>query len=169
MTTTVASPPAPFPPPAVRAAVTRAMAAANDRPDPISDADRTPQKNAALSQEFRDSAWQHLDAGDLPQASNKAWALVAETVKDIAAQHGAIIHHHRTIAEVVTQLTRLVFNSGDTATASWIGAIFLTASKLHSNFYENELGENIILAGLMQCEELSALLYQLFGAPAPTV
>ena len=168
--TTVASPPAPFPAPAVRAAVGRAMVAANDRPDPDLDGDRTHQKYAALAQDFRDSAWQHLDAGDLPQASNKAWGLVAETVKDIAAQHGAIIHTHRTIMQVVTELAQLVDNAGDPATANWIIGIFLTAGKLHVNFYENELSENMVLGGLIKCEELSALLYHLFGgAPAPAV
>ena len=167
--TTVASPPAPFPAPAVRAAVGRAMIAANDRPHPTEDSDRTPQKYASLAQDFRDSAWQHLDAGDLPQASNKAWGLVTETIKDIAARHGAIIHHHRAIMEVITQLARLVDNAGDTATAHWIAGTFQTARDLHSNFYENELSEYIVIAGLMACEELSELLYRLFGAPAPAV
>ena len=167
--TTVASPPALFPAPAVRAAVGRAMVAANDRPDPALDGNRTPQKYAALAQAFRDSAWRHLDEGDLPQASNKAWGLVAETVKDIAARHGAIIHTHRTIAAVIDELRLLVANAGDPATARWINAIFLTAGKLHSNFYENELSEYSVLDGLMACEELSERLYALFGAPAPAV
>ena len=160
--------PPPFPAPAVRAAVGRAMVAANDRPRPAPDALRTPQKYSALAQDFRDSAWQHLDAGDLPQASNKAWGLVAETIKDIAAQHGAIIHNHHTITAVVSELAQLVDNAGDPATARWITGIFMTANRLHANFYENELPENFVIGGLIQCEELSALLYRLFGA-APTV
>ena len=164
MTTT-----APFPAPAVRAAVTRALVAANDRPNLSRDGDRTFQKYAALAQDFRNSAWQHLDAGDLPQASNKAWALVAETIKDIAAQHGAIVHRHRTIMEVVTELRLLVANAGDLATARRITGTFQIARDLHTNFYENELSEAIVLDGLMQCEELSELLYRLFGAPPPAV
>ena len=160
MTTTTT---APFPPAAVAAAVARGLANANDRPDPAADAARTPQKYASLAQAFRDSAWQHLEQDDLPQASNKAWGLVAETVKDISAQHGAFIHTHRAIMEVVSELRRLIANTGDVATARWIGATFLTAGKLHTNFYENEISHDIVMDGLMQCEELSALLYHRFG------
>ena len=50
-----------------------------------------------MAQDFRASAWKHLDEGDLPQASNKAWGLVAETVKAISAHYGSVIHSHRAI------------------------------------------------------------------------
>ena len=43
------------------------------------------------------SAREHLNRGDLPQASNKAWGMVAETVKAVSAQHGGMIHNHRTL------------------------------------------------------------------------
>ena len=145
------------------AAVARGLANANDRPDPAADAARTPQKYAAMAQAFRDSAWQHLEQDDLPQASNKAWGLVAETVKDISAQHGAFIHTHRAIMAVITELRRLLANAGEPATARWIGATFLTARDLHTNFYENEISHDIVMDGLIQCEELSALLYHRFG------
>ena len=163
MTTTATPAAAPFPAAEVAAAVRRGLAAANDRPDPASDATRTPQKYAALARDFRDSAWEHLGKNDLPQASNKAWGLVAETVKDISAQHGAIIHTHRAIVAVVTELRRLVANTGDMATARWLSAAFATAAKLHINFYEDELTHEIVMDCLIQCEELSEFLYNRFG------
>ena len=163
MTTTANPATAPFPPAAVAAAVARGLAAANDRPDPAADVTRTPQKYAALARNFRDSAWEHLDKDDLPQASNKAWGMVAETVKAISAQHGYIIHTHRTITAVVSELALLVANAGDAATANWISATFLTAGKLHINFYEDELPDNIVIGSLIQCEELSELLYARFA------
>ena len=166
MTTT----PTPYPAAAVAAAVTRGLAAANDRPRPALDATRNPQKYGALARNFRDSAWVHLEKEDLPQASNKAWGIVAETVKDISAQHGYIIHTHRAIAAVIVELRRLVANTGDLAAARWIGVTFLTAGKLHTNFYEDELHKDIVLDGLIQCEELSALLHARFAvAGAPPV
>ena len=158
-TTTVA---APYPNPDIAAAVARALRNANDRPNPELDAARLPRKYAAMAQDFRNSAWQHLESGDLPQASNKAWGMVAETVKAVSAQHGGIIHTHRSIAEVVAQLRRLAADAGDVDTARQIGAAFLIAGKLHINFYEDELPHDIILDGLMMCEEMSARLYALF-------
>ena len=155
--------PAPFPAADVAAAVGRGLAAANDRPRPAADAVRTPQKYAALARGFRDSAWRHLDENDLPQASNKAWGLVAETVKDISAQHGGIIHSHQGIIEVTYELARLAGNAGDTDTARWIRTILNTAGRLHANFYENELPEDAVIEGVMQCEELSELIRRRFG------
>ena len=157
----------PYQPDAVAAAIARALAAANDRPDPEFDADCSPQRYTALAQSFRGSAWKHLDEGDLPQASNKAWGLVAETVKAVSAQHGGIIHTHRALWEVVRELAQL---SGDAGTLHWIGNSFLVARGLHSNFYEDRANENEVIGGLMLCEELSQRLYQLFwpgGLPSP--
>ena len=169
MTTTATPAAAPFPPAAVAAAVARALAAVNDRPDPTLDASRTPREYAALARDFRDNAWEHLGKNDLPKASNKAWGLVAETIKDISAQHGRIIHTHQAIMKVVDELALLVAGAGDPDTANWIAGVFLIASRLHINFYEDELTENIVIGGLMQCEELAELLRRRFGVAPPGV
>ena len=160
MTTTDTA--APYPSADIAAAVARALSSANDRPAPALDATRSPHKYAALAQDFRSSAWQHLEGGDLPQASNKAWGMVAETVKAVSAQHGGIIHTHRGIMEVVTQLCQLLAGAGDAETARRISRAFLVARDLHTNFYEDDLSEYIVMAGLMECEELSERLYALF-------
>ncbi len=162
MATATASATAQYPEQDAAAAIARALVAVRDRPDPDLDAYRSAQKYARTAQEFRASAWEHLDKGDLPQASNKAWGLVAETVKAISAHYGSIIHSHRAILEVADELSRLVGNAGDTETRSWISAIFVTARGLHSNFYENELPENTVRGGLILCEDLSRRLYELF-------
>ena len=153
---------APYPAPDIAAAVARALAAARDRPQPILDANRSAQKYAGMAQDFRAKAWEHLDQDDLPQASNKAWGLVAETAKAISAHHGGFIHSHHAIGEVVRELARLVGNAGDTETRVWINTVFLTASRLHINFYENEMPEDLVRDGLISCEMLSQRLYELF-------
>ena len=144
------------------AAVARALVAVRDRPDPDLDGYRSAQKYAGMAQEFRASAWEHLDKGDLPQASNKAWGLVAETVKAISAHYGGIIHSHRAIVEVTGELARLAGNAGDMETQDRIAGVLVIARGLHGNFYENELPELIVRTSLRQCEELSDLLYELF-------
>ena len=154
---------APYTAPDIAAAVAHGLAAANDQPNPVFDAGCSAQKYAGMAQDFRASAWEHLDKGDLPQASNKAWGLVAETVKAISTYHGGIIHSHRAIWTVTTALSRLVGDAGDETTRHWLNNSFAVARGLHSNFYENRAPEDDVLSGLILCEELSERLYQLFG------
>ena len=162
-TTATANPTAPYTEPDIAGAVAHGLAAANDQPDPEFDDSCSPQKYASMAQNFRASAWEHLDKGDLPQASNKAWGLVAETVKAISAHHGLIIHSHRAIWMVATALARLVGDSGDMETRRWINNSFVVARNLHSNFYDGRAPEDEVRAGLILCEELSERLYELFG------
>ena len=149
---------------AISDAVARALAASRDPAQP-NDADRAPGKYAEISRDFRAGAWKHLqEDGDLPQASNKAWGMVAETIKAVSAQHGGIIHQHRSIWEVVRQLSRLAGEAGDESTQAWINNSFMVARGLHSNFYEDEADVAEVTAGLELCEELSERLYELFWA-----
>ena len=154
---------APYPAPDIVAAVARGLVAANDQPNPDFDAGCSPQKYAGMAQDFRASAWEHLDKDNLPQASNKAWGLVAETVKAISTYHGGIIHTHRALWIVTTALARLVGDAGDMATRHWINNSFAAARGLHSNFYENRAPEDDVLARLILCDEFSQRLYELFG------
>ena len=142
--------------------VARGLRAADDPPR-SGDAFKSAVTYAGLSDDFRQGAWKHLrEDGDLPQASNKAWGMVAETVKAISAHHGGIIHTHRSILLVARELSRLVRESGDIETAAWINNAFWTARGLHANFYENEESEDQVADGVQLCEQLSDRLYQLF-------
>ena len=162
MTTATANATASYPTPDITTAVARALDAARDRPNPVFDAGCSPQKYAGMAQNFRASAWEHLDKGDLAQASNKAWGLVAETVKAISAHHGRIIHSHRAIWQVVGELAQLVGDAGDMETRRWINNSFRVARSLHFNFYEDRDPEYDVLDGLILCEQLSEKLYELF-------
>ena len=152
----------------IAAAVTRGLTVARDSGQ-SDDAGRSPEKYAQLSRDFRVSAWRHLNEdGDLPQASGKAWGMVAETIKAVSAQHGGIIHAHRSIWHVLRELSQLVGEAGDTATQEWIANAFRTARGLHSNFYEDEETATEVAAGVGLCEELSERLYELFWPDRPT-
>ena len=146
----------------ITAAVARGLAIARDRPQPAEDASCSPHKYAGMSRNFRASAWKHLDENDLAQASNKAWGLVAETIKAISAYHGGYIHTHRSIWMVARELSRLAEASGDLATRRLISNSFMIARSLHSNFYEDKADAVEVTDGLRQCEDLSDLLYQQF-------
>ena len=144
------------------AAVARGLAAANDRPRP-GDAQKSAANYAALSDHFRAGAWHHLRVdADLPQASNKAWGMVAETVKAICAEHGRVIHTHYSIWAVVRELADLADAAGDAETAAWISNAFRNARALHANFYENEESITEVARGVALSEQLSDRLYELF-------
>ena len=147
---------------AVAGTVASGLAAANDRPRP-GDAHKSAANYAALSDHFRAGAWRHLRVdADLPQASNKAWGMVAETVKAICAEHGRVIHTHRSFLTVIGELADLVRTSGDAETAEWINSAFRSARGLHANFYENEESETQVADGIALSERLSDRLYELF-------
>ena len=153
----------------ITAAVAKGLAAAHDRARPA-DAGKSAATYAGLSEHFRTGAWKHLNEdGDLPQASNKAWGMVAETVKAISAEHGGIIHKHLAIMLVVRELASLVRDAGDAETAAWINNSFSRARMLHVNFYENEETDDMVADGITLSEQLSQRLYALFwpeGRPA---
>ena len=153
----------------IAAAVARGLVAARDPSQP-DDAERGPEKYAGLADDFRAGAWKHLrEDGDLPQASNKAWGMVAETIKAISAQHGGIIHQHRSLWQVLRELSALVALSGDLEAQNWINNAYRTARALHSNYYEDEETAEEIAAGIQLCEELSDRLYDLFWPDRHTV
>ncbi|MCE2500955.1 MAG: hypothetical protein J4G13_08845 [Dehalococcoidia bacterium] len=153
----------------IAAAVARGLAAARDPAHP-DDVWKAPEKYAQLSRDFQASAWKHLrEDGDLPQASNKAWGMVAETIKSVSARHGGVIHTHPSIWLVLRELSNLVSASGDTETRELINNGFRTARALHSNFYEDEETEAEVTDGLQFCEEISERLYELFWPDRPQI
>ena len=161
-------PPAPaYPHADIAAAIARGLRNAGDTPQPYVDYIHPPLKYAAIARDFRSSAWRHLDAGDLPQASNKAWELVAETIKAVSAQHGGGIHKYQSISAVLYELIRLLRNAGDADSARLLSLTIMTANQMHANFYENELHADTVIEGLIQCEEMSDRLFALFW-PAGT-
>ena len=154
----------------IAAAVARGLAAARDRAQP-DDAGKEPENYARWAEAFRRSAWRHLaedDVDSLPQSSNKAWGLVAETIKAVSAHHGGIVHSHRSFLLIMRELSELARGNGDVATAAWLNIAFDTARALLSNFYENEKSANEVADGLQLSEQLSERLYELFRPERPT-
>ena len=152
----------------VAAAVARGLDSVRDWPHPANDALCAADKYARLGRDFGSSARKHLEEGDLPQASNKAWGMVAETVKAISLHHGRVIHTHRGLLQVVEELADLPLNAGDAPTEALIRISFRVARSLHSNFYEDRDSERDVLIGLIQCEELTQRLYDLFWQEGAT-
>lgn len=105
---------------AVSAAVAKGLEAVRDRAQP-EDVGKEPENYVRWAAAFRRSARRHLaedDIDSLPQASNKAWGLVAETMKAVSAHHGGAIHAHRSFLSIMRELSDLVRENDDDATAA---------------------------------------------------
>ena len=79
---------------------------------------------------FPSQAFEELEKGDLPQASEKGWGAAAQMVKANAKARGWDHYSHRDLMRVVGELVEV---TGDAQLAT----LFNSAAQLHMNFYEN--------------------------------
>ena len=125
----------------ITAAVAQGLATARDPSQP-DDADRAPDKYARLS----DDLPAHGSRG-LPQASKKAWGMVAETIKAICAQHGLL----RALAHGC--------GIGGLRNRGVDAELFPHGPRSTHKLEDEETAEDVA-AGLRLCEELSDRLYE---------
>ena len=104
------------------------------------------------TQKYRDSsrsllyqAKTELAAGDVRQASEKAWGAAAQMVKAIAEQRG---WQHRGHAQLFDAVATIAAETGDEN----IDRLFELASALHTNFYEDWYGAGRVERGLRDIE-----------------
>ena len=97
------------------------------------------------SRENLAKAYRELEAGDLAQASEKAWGAAALMVKAIAQQRGWRHRSHGWLHDVVDDL---VEETGD----GELNRLFSVASDLHVNFYEGWLRPRRIRQGIHDVE-----------------
>jgi uncharacterized protein (UPF0332 family) len=114
------------------------------------------------SRHLLSQAHAELDAGDLRQASEKAWGAAAQIVKATAELRGWDHHSHRGLLVTVDRLTDEV---GDQE----IHDLFMFASGLHMNFYENTFGANRVARNLVRTEEFILKLDVILDAPTPSI
>ena len=99
----------------------------------------------ARSRAFLSKAREQLEAGDLEQASEKAWGAAAVIVKAVAEARGLEHEKHGHLFGVVRVL------AGETSDRELRG-LFHVANGLHSNFYENWLDTDDVVEGLEDVE-----------------
>jgi hypothetical protein len=97
------------------------------------------ERYMALNGKYLEDADKLLAEGDYVQASEKYWGAMAEMVKAIAAVRGWRHHTHR---ELVQAVERLLGESG----LSDLRTLFSVGEALHSNFYENWMGQDQIVS-----------------------
>ena len=112
------------------------------------------------SRQLLAQAHAELDAGDLRQASEKAWGAAAQIVKAAAQLRGWDHYYHRGLYVTVDRLTDEV---GDPE----IHALFSYPNYLHTNFYENTFQAVRIARYLTHTEEFIAKIEAILDAPTP--
>ena len=97
-----------------------------------------------------------LDAGDLRQASEKAWGAAAQMVKAIAHQRGWRHDSHG-------GLFRAVRNLSNEARDPEIHRLFMSANGLHVNFYEGGFDAAMVMDHMSRTEQFIARLEPLLA------
>ena len=105
------------------------------------------QKYREQSRQFLAQAQGELAAGDLPQASEKAWGAAAQMVKAWADQRGRPHQGHSLLWGVVAEIE-------EQADDPEISRLFGVASRLHENFYESNMRARPVEYGIRDMERL---------------
>ena len=96
---------------------------------------------AAISARLLRQAQEELDAGDLIQASEKAWGTAAHAIKSVAEKWGWYHQGHYRLDAVVFYI---VFDRGQEDLLGW----YNTVSVLHFNYYEHELATDVVQSSI---------------------
>ena len=98
-----------------------------------------------------------LEAGDLRQASEKAWGAAAQMAKAAASSRGWDHDQHRDLWTAVKDLTN---EAGDQE----IHDLFVSANALHVNFYENTYDAQMVALNIGRVEQFIAKVDDILDA-----
>jgi len=100
-----------------------------------------------LSEECLAEAEELLKRGDYVRASEKGWGAAAEIVKALATREGRELRSH---GELHKEIARLTTATGDDE----VRHLWLSATALHQNFYENWLPPEIVEKSIEDVKKL---------------
>ena len=98
------------------------------------------------SRAYLEKAGAELEAGDLEQASEKAWGAAALMVKAVAEQRGEFHKGHNAIGRFTERLSEELEDDD-------ISDLFGMAEGLHINFYENRFAARTVRRRLRSVEQ----------------
>ena len=105
-------------------------------------------RHLEMSQYLINKAQEELSLkNDLIQASEKAWGSVAQALKAVAAARGWNHRTHGLLSDIATQLY-LEFGRPHILT------LYASAERLHDNFYEHRLEQDVVQFRIDRCQEL---------------
>jgi len=107
-----------------------------------------------LSEKYLAEAEELLKKGDYVMASEKGWGAAAEIVKALAAREGRELRSHGELHKEIARLTTATGNDE-------IRRLWLSATALHQNFYENWLPPEIVEKSIEDVKKLVEKLKKL--------
>ena len=110
------------------------------------------EQHITISRRFIAQADAELAAGDLLQASEKAWGATAHRIKAIAQRRGWRHGSHADIGRIAMRLGR------ETRRLGQMEFLFAAANDLHVNFYEIRLPERRIRRNITRVKHLLVIL-----------
>ena len=113
------------------------------------------ERHAEISANFLERAEDSLRAGDLLQASEKAWGAVAHCLKSIAERRNLPHGSHAALTIIVNRLA----NESDEHNR--VIQLYRRVGFLHSNFYEDWFKRETVARGVRSARELTALLQEI--------
>ena len=99
------------------------------------------------SRRFIEQAHAEFAAGDVRQASEKAWRAAAQAVKAAAEHRG---WEHGTHARLFESITKVSWETGDAE----LHDLFHVANSLRQNFYEGWQPDTFVQTGILRVNEL---------------
>ena len=115
----------------------------------------TMERHAEISAEFIERAENMLLAGDLLQASEKAWGAVAHCLKSIAARRNLPSGTHAALSILINRLANESDDPG------MIIELYVRVGLLHTNFYEDWFKRETVERGVRSAMELIAILQEI--------
>lgn len=118
------------------------------------------QKYTGMSQRFIQQAGDEFQRGDLLQASEKAWGAAALATKSIAEQRAWRHNGHDLLYAISAQIA-------DELGRPDLRRLFRSASSLHTNFYENWMGETHVQDGIDDAKTYVQEIEVIQASPRP--
>ena len=120
----------------------------------------TVQRHTEISDRFLEQAEREFRAGDLLQASEKAWGAVAHYVKSVAQEMGWPDSSH---GDVNRNAKRLIRRTSD---PNGYGRMLQAINALHINFYEENLDPDDVERSIQDARTLIDAMRDTHGEPA---
>lgn len=106
------------------------------------------ENHIETAERFLRHAEEEFEAGDMPQASEKAWGAVAHYLKSVAKFRGWRNTSHSDLSDIALDLAQ------ETDNPARVEELYVLMEGMHTNFYEDRLPDQLVARGIDRAGEL---------------